>query len=107
MTFRPDTVGIVFVNWNRWQHTVAACQSLDRSTHRDMEIIIVDNASADDSVNQLSAAVPQAHIIANRVNSGFAGGCNIGIRRAIELGCEYIFLLNNDALAERETITRL
>lgn len=72
-----------------------------------MEIVIVDNASADDSINQLSAAVPQAHIIANGVNSGFAGGCNIGIRRAVELGCEYIFLLNNDALAERETIARL
>lgn len=86
---------------------MAACRSLDLSTHKRFEIIIVDNASSDDSVQQLRAAIPGAHIIPNDANAGFAGGCNVGIRQAIELGCEYIFLLNNDALAESETLTNL
>lgn len=103
----PATVGVIFVNWNGWQHTIEACRSLDQSTHRAIEIIIVDNASADDSLAQLRAALPKAHIIAHSVNAGFAGACNIGIRHAVQLGCDYAFLLNNDALAEPETIARL
>jgi GT2 family glycosyltransferase len=104
---RPDLVGIVIVNWNGWRYTLAACRSLDQSAHRDFRIIIVDNASADDSLAQLRAALPQADIIASATNTGFAGGCNIGIRRALELGSEYVFLLNNDAEVESRTISQL
>jgi GT2 family glycosyltransferase len=104
---RPTTVGVIFVNWNGWQHTIAACRSLDQSSHKAIEIIIVDNASADDSLTRLRAALPQAHIIANAFNAGFAGACNIGIRHAVQLGCEYVYLLNNDAVAESETIANL
>lgn len=104
---QPATVGIIFVNWNGWRHTIAACRSLDQSTHQAIEIIIVDNASADDSLVQLRAALPKAHIIANPINSGFAGACNIGIRQAVQMGCEYIFLLNNDALAQEGTVAKL
>ena len=104
---RSGTVGVVLVNWNGWQHTIAACRSLDLSTHKAIEIIIVDNASADDSLVQLRTALPHAHIIANPINAGFAGACNIGIQHAVQLGCDYVFLLNNDALAESETIAKL
>lgn len=105
--FRPGSVGVVIVNWNGWRHTIAACRSLDQSLHRNLKTIIVDNASSDDSVAQLRAAVPQADIIANSTNAGFSGGCNIGIRRALDLQCDYIFLLNNDARVEDQTISRL
>ncbi|MEO8896173.1 MAG: glycosyltransferase, partial [Rhizomicrobium sp.] len=91
------------MNWNGWRYTVDACRSLDRSEYRDFRIIIVDNASADDSLAQLRAAVPQADIIANATNAGFSGGCNVGMRRAIELGCGYVFLLNNDATVNEQT----
>lgn len=104
---RSALVGVVIVNWNGWQHTIAACRSLDGSLHQNLKIIVIDNASSDDSLPQLRAALPQAEIIANSANAGFAGGCNIGIRRALDLNCDYIFLLNNDALAESQTISRL
>ena len=104
---RPALVGVVIVNWNGWQHTIAACRSLDGSLHQDLKIIVIDNASSDDSLSQLRTALPQVEIIANSANAGFAGGCNIGIRRALDLKCDYIFLLNNDALAESQTISRL
>ena len=100
-------VGVVLVNWNGWTYTVAAARSLDQSDYRNLKIIIVDNASSDDSLAQLRAAIPHADIIANPVNAGFSGGCNIGIRRAIEQGCAYVFLLNNDALVENSTIAKL
>ena len=46
-------------------------------------------------------------MITNPVNAGFSGGCNVGIRRALELDCDYVFLLNNDALVIDGTITEL
>lgn len=101
------TVGVVLVNWNGWRHTVEACKSVDGSTHQSIELIIVDNASADDSISQLRAAVPHAHIIASAVNTGFAGASNIGTDCAVSLGCEYVFHLNNDALVESDTISTL
>ncbi len=104
---QSPSVGIVIVNWNGWRYTVEACRSLDRSEYRDFRIIIVDNASADDSLAQLRAAVPQADIIASATNAGFAGGCNIGMRHAMELGCAYAFLLNNDATVNEQTISKL
>lgn len=104
---RPATVGVLFVNWNGWRHTIAACRSLDHSSYRGIEIIIVDNASADDSLVQLRAALPRAHIIANPINAGFAGACNIGIRHAVQMGCDYVFLLNNDALVESDAVEKL
>lgn len=104
---RQPLVAVVIVNWNGWRHTIAACRSLDRSTHQALEVIIVDNASTDESLARLRAAVPHAHIIANPVNDGFSGACNIGMRYAVQSGCDYVFLLNNDALVERQTIAAL
>ena len=104
---RLATVGVVIVNWNGWSHTIAACQSVLQSTYPALTITVVDNASADDSLAELRNALLNVEIIANPQNSGFAGGCNIGIRHARELGCDYIFLLNNDALVEPKAIERL
>ena len=100
-------VGVVLLNWNGWRYTVAAAGSLHSSPGVSITTIVVDNASTDGSLEHLRDALPEAEIIANPVNSGFAGGCNVGIRRALELGCDYVFLLNNDALVCPATIPEL
>jgi len=100
-------VGVVIVNWNGWRHTLAACQSLEQSAYRALTIIVVDNASSDDSLAELRTRLPGIELIAHPTNAGFAGGCNVGMTRARELGCDYIFLLNNDALADSQTVARL
>jgi len=100
-------VGVVLLNWNGWRYTVAAAGSLQSSPGVSITTIVVDNASTDGSLEQLRDALPEAEIIANPLNSGFAGGCNVGIRRALELGCDYVFLLNNDALVCPTTIPEL
>lgn len=103
----PAPVGVVLVNWNGWRHTLAACRSLAQSDYPALKIIVVDNASSDDSLEHLRANLPGTEIIAHPVNAGFAGGCNVGIARARALGCDYIFLLNNDALADSRTVAKL
>jgi GT2 family glycosyltransferase len=64
------------------------------------KILVVDNGSSDDSVQFLRETFPRIEIIANSVNLGFAGGCNVGIRRARQEGAEYILLVNNDTIVD-------
>jgi GT2 family glycosyltransferase len=100
-------VAVVLLNWNGWRYTIAAAKSLSSSRGVSIVTIVVDNASTDGSLEHLRAALPDAEIIAHPVNAGFAGGCNVGMRRALDLGCDYVFLLNNDAFVDATTISEL
>jgi GT2 family glycosyltransferase len=59
-------------------------------------LIVVDNGSTNDSVERIRTAYPEVVLLESKVNLGFAGGNNIGIRYAIARGTEYLWLLNND-----------
>ncbi|MEM7331959.1 MAG: glycosyltransferase family 2 protein [Chloroflexota bacterium] len=61
------------------------------------EVICVDNASADDSVTLIKEKFPQATLIANPVNAGFAGGVNLGIQAS---SGDLVVLLNQDCLVQ-------
>ncbi len=84
----------VVLNWNRGEDTVAALASL-----AGIETICVDNGSTDGSPEEIAQAFPQIELIQNESNLGFAGGNNVGIRRALERGADWVLLLNNDAVA--------
>ena len=100
-------IAVVMVNWNGWRDTLEALASLKASDHVDWRLYVVDNASADDSVGQLSAHAPEARLIASPVNDGFAGGCNRGIAAALADGADAVFLLNNDAAVRPDTLSAL
>jgi len=100
-------LAIVILNWNGWQYTIQACKSLLALNYRDFEIIVVDNGSTDGSVALIEAAVPSVTLIRNSINAGFAGGCNVGIRYAVDAGFDYVFLLNNDAVVTEHTLSEL
>jgi GT2 family glycosyltransferase len=100
-------ISVVVVNWNGWPDTLKAYESLCNSSLVDWRLIVVDNASTDESCAELAKLGPKATLIRNPSNSGFAGGCNIGMKEAVDNGSKYIFLLNNDALVRRETLAAL
>jgi GT2 family glycosyltransferase len=100
-------VAVVILNWNGWRHTVQACNSIIATGDKRLKLLVVDNASTDESVVRLRAALPETELICNSVNGGFAGGCNMGIQRALEAGCDYVFLLNNDAMVARDAVAEL
>lgn len=100
-------VAAVLVNWRQPQRTIEAVHALMLQTIRPDIVVVVDNGSGDDSLSVLSAALPDALIVANTDNGGFGSGCNAGIERAIPLGSEYVWLLNNDAIPEEHCLEHL
>jgi hypothetical protein len=81
--------------------------SLLEQTYKHYNILIVDNHSVDGSIEELNILFPQIIIIRNEENIGFAGGCNVGIKYAIEKKFDYIFLLNNDTVAHPQMLEKL
>lgn len=102
------TVGIVISNYNGWQDTVQCLQSLQKQTFTDFEIILLDDASPNDSVAQLGAHLPQNTVfLPQSQNLGFAAANNVGIRRALADGCDWVLLLNNDTVAAPDFLQNL
>lgn len=95
-----QTIYPILLNFNGWRDTVACLDSIAGQTGVECRSVVVDNASQDESVERIGQAHPRAEIILNSSNLGFAGGCNVGIRRAMELGAEYLFIINNDTTLE-------
>ncbi|GGE09813.1 glycosyl transferase [Polymorphobacter glacialis] len=71
--------------------------SLDSQTNTNWTLIAVDNASSDDSVDQLAAwGDPRLQLVRNPANVGFARATNQGLRMAMEQNIEWVLILNND-----------
>ena len=68
--------------------------------------IVIDNCSTDDSVVLLSK-YPEVELIESEVNLGFGKANNIGIKKALDNGADYVFLLNQDAWVFPKTISSL
>jgi GT2 family glycosyltransferase len=87
-------VSIISINWNS---TTVTCEFLSsikkQNTYKNIEVIIVDNASDEDPTHLLISVLPSTKVIRNSKNLGFSGGNNTGIKAAFG---EYIFVVNND-----------
>ncbi len=89
-------VSIIIVNWNTRQILQDCLQSVYKQTQEiAFEVIVVDNGSADGSVDMIRSEFPQVRLIANPDNRGFAAANNQGI--AVATG-RYILLLNSDTI---------
>jgi len=103
----PPRVDIILLNWHGWQDTISCLTSLEALDYPSYRVLVVDNGSFDDSVARIHAAKPDIQIIETGRNLGFSGGCNVGIRRGLEDGADYIWLLNNDTTVEPHTLTAM
>ncbi len=101
-------VAIVLLNYCGAVHTNECVTSLKQLDYPNAQIIVVDNASPDDSVAQIQAEHPDIHLICAKTNGGFSAGNNIGIRYALEkLDAAYVWILNNDTLIPPDALTAL
>ncbi|MDP2649429.1 MAG: glycosyltransferase family 2 protein [bacterium] len=103
------TVFVVILNFNGGKNTIECLESLGEVSRRnfDLRIVVVDNGSSDDSVEEIRKKFENIVIIENLGNLGFTGGSNEGIRYALSGGADYILLLNNDTIVDSDLVENL
>jgi GT2 family glycosyltransferase len=99
MSEHNPRVGVVVLNFRGAEDTVCCLRSL-RASSVPVEVLVVDNASGDGSVEHIEAGDPRLRVIVNDANLGFAAGNDIGIERLREEGAEFVWVLNNDTVVD-------
>ena len=97
MSDQPS-VAAVILGWNLKDETTACARSLLAQGYPELRLVLVDNGSTDGSPAHLRRELPEAELVELGTNQGIAAGYNAGLRRALELGADYAFVLNNDTL---------
>lgn len=123
---------IILLNWNGWRDTIECLESLRRLSQSDLQVIVVDNGSTDDSCDRILEwgrahyegtaessdprkqenrsvtlfAAPGLVVIEAGVNGGYAAGNNVGIRWALaNTASEFLWILNNDCVVEPDSLS--
>jgi GT2 family glycosyltransferase len=90
-------IGVVTVTYNSASVLDDFLRSVWNQTHSDFLLFIIDSASTDGTQTRMhEISDPRARTVLLEKNVGFAAGCNMGIKLALDAGCEAILLLNND-----------
>lgn len=95
---------VIILNWNACDETRQCVAHLLETGVSQQSVIMVDNGSTDGSEQRLRAKFPHIELIQTGSNLGYAKGNNIGIRRALEMGGEFILILNNDCRVDARSI---
>ena len=86
-------VAVVILNWNGLHHLRQFLPSVTASNYPNLEIIVADNASTDDSVRWLKKNQPSVKVLLSEINYGYAGGYNYFLK---QVEADYYILLNSD-----------
>ncbi len=94
-------ISVIILNWNGKECLPSCLRSVKGQSYPNLEIILVDNASTDGSLDDMHHLFPDLRVIANPKNLGYGGGNNRGIEEARG---EYVFILNNDTELENDCV---
>ncbi len=97
---------VVIVTYNALKWVGKCLRSVEKSTHP-ADVVLIDNGSTDGTLSLVRTDFPQQRIIETGENLGFGAANNIGLRRALERGYRYVYLLNQDAWLLPDTLGRL
>lgn len=102
-------IAVIILNWNGKEDSIACIDSIKRQhiKNTSFQIIVVDNNSNDNSVEEIKNKFPSTTILSNKKNIGFAEGNNVGIRYAMERDFDYIVILNNDTIVNNKLLQEL
>jgi GT2 family glycosyltransferase len=101
---KEPLVSIIITNFNGMQFLDSCIRSILKQTHKNLEIILVDNNSSDESVKFVNKVFPNVMVIKNSKNYGFAGGDNRGYKKSKG---EFVVILNNDTELQKNVIEEL
>ncbi len=90
---RLDDISLIIVNYNASHEIMALLGSIEQAGYTDLEIIVVDNGSPSDQINDIAERYPNVICQTSKTNLGFAGGNNLGYQYATK---ELLFFVNPD-----------
>ena len=90
------------LSWNGREDTLRCLESLHC-----VETVCVDNGSSDSSAEAVAGRFPEVELVRNAQNLGYAAGNNAGIRRALDRGADWVWLVNNDVVVEPGAVAAL
>lgn len=99
-------VAVVILNFKVCKQAIKCAESVQASDYKNLEVIVVDNNSQD-GIDEEIKKVPGVTFIQTGDNLGYSGGNNLGIKRALKDGADFVFILNADMVVEKNTISRL
>lgn len=103
-------IGIIILNYNTAQDVLECVGSIKANTHMEYRIYVVDNCSTDDSEKILRRNFSEekcVELIISKENNGYSYGNNLGIKQAIQDGCEYILVSNPDVIYYHNAIDEM
>lgn len=107
MKSAPVDVMALIVNYETAELTIACVRSLRATAGVTLRIVVIDNASRDDSVVRIRAALPDVRLVTLDRNDGYTGGNNVGFALAAGDGARYAFVLNSDTTVDSQCLARL
>ena len=98
-------VWVCISNRNSREHLEYCLPTLAQTTYSNYDVVLVDNASTDDSIAYVERKFPGIVLIKNAEDRGWAGGTNVGIRYALQHGALYVALLSADVKVDPRWLT--
>jgi GT2 family glycosyltransferase len=98
---------IVILNTNRREDTLECLASLAKSTYPNQQILVLDNASGDGSVQAIQQEYPEIEVYSLETNLGYAGNNNVGIQIALERGADWVLVLNEDTILAEDCLAEM
>lgn len=99
-------IGVVIVTYNPMQWLSKCLETIIKS-NIELEIILVDNASTDHCIDFINENFPKVQTVLLNENIGFGKANNVGLKKALEIGCDYFVLLNQDVYVMENSIREL
>ena len=107
-TVEKGLVQVQIVNYMKWDLTVSCIRSIQDQDYNNFRIIVIDNASTNDSIQQIKKCCPTIPIIDSKINLGWGGGQNLGFfYDGFKNQSEFYLTVNSDTVLEKDCLSRL